>query len=182
MSATNSSFRPRERAERPKLLAVIMHSKIRDLGFRSGVRSRQPRRTSTQRSRRRTVSTGQLTSESMGALARGGQQRRINTQATMGTIGVLSVVSVIAFGCATDSPPDLPTAGSAADDQAEIDDIVRRHFGAVNAGDVQELNSTTCAAARRRHAAPPSCRPSYETSVPRTSRGFRACSSIPVDR
>lgn len=69
-------------------------------------------------------------------------------------IGVFTLVSVAAAAC-TGETARAPDAGSAADNQAEIVDVLRRYLDAYNAGDVRTMNDTACAAAQRGEAAPP---------------------------
>ncbi|MFC7962414.1 hypothetical protein [Rhodococcoides kroppenstedtii] len=69
-------------------------------------------------------------------------------------LGVFAIASVTAVGCAGGTAR-APGAGSAADNQAEIVDVLRRYLNAYNAGDVRRMNDTACAAAQRGAAAPP---------------------------
>lgn len=70
-------------------------------------------------------------------------------------IAVCAAASFGIVGCAEDVPRATSSPERIADEIEVIPDTVRRYFDAYNAGDVDELNATSCSSAQREVAVPP---------------------------
>ncbi|WP_338888715.1 hypothetical protein [Rhodococcus sovatensis] len=70
-------------------------------------------------------------------------------------IAVCAAASFGIVGCAENVPTATSSPERIAAEIEAIPDTVRRYFDAYNAGDVDELNATSCSSAQREVAVPP---------------------------